>query len=67
MSYLLAKPDPYDAAPDANGDPKNPTHNWERTYTSSQISKWLADYSFADLDVGDIVEIYIVAPGRRAA
>ena len=63
LSYLLAKPDPYDAAPDANGDPQNPTHTWERTYTGDQISKWLADYTFADLDVGDIVEIYIAGPG----
>ena len=63
VSYLLAKPDPYDAAPDANGDPQNSTHTWERTYTGEQISKWLADYPFADLDVGDIVEIYISGPG----
>ena len=63
VPYLLAKPDPYDAAPDANGDPQNPTHSWERTYTTAQISQWLADYPFADLDVGDIVEIYIARPG----
>lgn len=63
VPYLLAKPDPYDAAPDANGDPKNPTHSWERTYTGEQIAEWLADYPFADLDVGDIVEIYISGAG----
>lgn len=63
VPYLLAKPDPYDAAPDDNGQPKNPTHTWERTYTTEQISQWLADYPFADLDVGKIVEILIVNPG----
>ena len=63
VPYLLAKPDPYDAAPDAAGDPQNPTHTWDRTYTAEQISKWLADYPFADLDVGDIVEIYISGSG----
>ena len=63
VPYLLAKPDPYDAAPDGDGDPQNPTHSWERTYTTEQISKWLADYPFADLDVGEIVEIYIARPG----
>ena len=63
VPYLLAKPDPFDAAPDANGDPQNGTHSWERTYTTAQISQWLANYPFADLDVGDIVEIYIAGPG----
>ena len=63
VPYLLAKPDPFDAAPDGDGDPKNPTHSWERTYTAKQISKWLADYPFADLDVGEITEIYIGAGG----
>lgn len=63
LSYLLAKPDPYDAAPDSAGDPQNPNFSWERTYTGDQISKWLADYPFADLDVGDITEIYIAAAG----
>ena len=63
LSYLLAKPDPYDAAPDADGDPQNPTHTWLRTYTDAEISKWLADYPFADLDVGEIVEIYISGAG----
>ena len=63
LPYLLAKPDPYDAAFDENEDPQNPTHWWERTYTTEQISQWLADYPFADLDVGDIVEIHIARPG----
>ncbi|MCY4663119.1 MAG: S-layer homology domain-containing protein [Acidimicrobiaceae bacterium] len=62
VPYLLAKPDPFDAAPDSNGDPQNATHRWERTYTADQIQQWLADYPFADLDVGEIVEIYI-SPG----
>ena len=63
VPYLLAKPDPFDAAPDANGQPQNATHSWERTYTVDQISDWLADYPFADLDVGEITEIYIGAGG----
>ncbi len=63
MPYLMAKPDAFDAAPDANGEPQNPTHSWERTYTVDQISQWLAAYPFADLDVGEIVEIYIGAGG----
>ena len=63
VPYLAAKPDPFDAALDENGDPQNPNHSWERTYTGEQISKWLADYPFADLDVGDIAEVYITGPG----
>ena len=63
LPYLLAKPDPFDAALDANGEPQNPTHTWERTYTAEQIRGWLAEYPFADLDVGEITEIYISAPG----
>ena len=63
VPYLIAKPDPFDAAPDANGVPQNGTHSWERTYTAAQIREWLANYPFADLDVGDIVEIYIGAGG----
>ena len=63
VPYLLAKPDPFDAALDANSDPQNATHSWTRTYTADQIGQWLADYPFADLDVGEIVEIYIGAGG----
>ncbi|MYJ43203.1 MAG: SpoIID/LytB domain-containing protein [Acidimicrobiaceae bacterium] len=63
VPYLLAKPDPFDAAPDANNNPQNATHSWERTYTADQISEWLAAYPFADLDVGEITEIYIGAGG----
>lgn len=63
LPYLLATPDTYDAAPDADGNSKNPTHSWQRTYTAAQISGWLADYPFADLDVGDIEDIVIARPG----
>ena len=63
LPYLLAKPDPFDAALDANGDPQNDTHDWTRTYTADQIRQWLADYPFADLDVGEIVEIHLAAGG----
>lgn len=63
VPYLIAKPDPYDAVPDSDGSPQNPYHSWERTYTAEQIREWLANYPFADLDVGEIVEIYISGPG----
>ena len=63
LPYLLAKPDPYDAAWNEFSEPANPYFLWERTYTAEQISQWLADYPFGDLDVGDIVEIYISNPG----
>ena len=63
VPYLIAKPDPYDAVPDSAGNPQNPFHSWERTYTAGQIRQWLAEYPFADLDVGEIVEIYISGPG----
>ena len=63
LPYLLAKPDAFDAAPDANGDPQNPTHSWHRTYTADQIQRWLAEYPFADLDVGELSEIYISSGG----
>ena len=63
VPYLRAKPDSYDAAPDADGYAQNPTHSWQRTYTAAQISQWLADYPFADLDVGELSEIYINKPG----
>ncbi|MCY4175181.1 MAG: S-layer homology domain-containing protein [Acidimicrobiaceae bacterium] len=63
VSYLLAKPDPYDAAPDQTGTAQNPYNSWERTYTTAEISRWLADYPFADMDVGEIREILIEDPG----
>ncbi len=63
LPYLRAKPDPFDAAPDEQGDPQNPFHSWQRTYTTEQISRWLADYPFADLDVGEVREIYITGEG----
>ena len=65
LPYLLAKPDPYDAAPDSDGNPQSDTYAWQRTYTTAQISEWLADYpkNWADLDVGDITEIHIEGAG----
>ena len=59
IPYLVAKPDPYDAALNADGRPKNPFHIWYRSYTYADVSRWLAEYTMADLDVGDIVEIRI--------
>ncbi len=63
LPYLLAKPDPYDGAVDVNGEPQNPLHQWYRTYTADEISRWLANYyrvtGYADLDVGRIQRIDI--------
>ena len=63
LPYLLAKPDPFDAAVDVNGEPQNPLHQWYRTYTADEISRWLANYQrltgYADLDVGRIRQITI--------
>ena len=63
VPYLIAKPDPFDEALDANGEPQNPYHSWERSYTSEQISGWLADYPFADLNVGELQQIRISREG----
>ena len=63
LPYLLAKPDRYDAALDDDGDPQNPNAEWEHTYTADLISDWLADYPFADLDVGQIERIIIEDEG----
>ena len=63
LPYLLAKPDLFDAAVDVNGEPQNPLHQWYRTYTADEISRWLANYQrltgYADLDVGRIRQITI--------
>ena len=63
LSYLVAQPDPFDAAVDKDGNPQNATHTWERTYTAEAIRGWLVEYPFADLDVGEIAEILIAGPG----
>ena len=59
VNYLTSKPDPYDYAPNEEGVPRNPVHSWQRTYSSEQVSNWLRDYTLADLDVGEILEIQI--------
>ena len=67
IPYLIAKPDPYDAAPDTDGTPKNPLYEWRRSYTGAEVSRWLTEYPIADLDVGDVSEIRItdVGPSGR--
>ena len=67
IPYLIAQPDPYDAAPDTDGTPKNPIYEWRRSYTVAEVSRWLAEYPIADLDVGDVSEIRItdVGPSGR--
>lgn len=65
--YLKPKPDPYDAALDIDGNPQNPLHLWYRPYTYDQVSRWLTQYTRANLDVGQIQEIHIenVGPSGR--
>ncbi len=63
VSYLLAKPDPYDVVFNENSVPQNPYNAWTRTYTTAEISRWLAEYPFADMDVGEILEVLIENPG----
>ncbi|MFQ5557774.1 MAG: SpoIID/LytB domain-containing protein [Acidimicrobiales bacterium] len=67
LPYLVARPDPLDAAPDGDGVPQNPNFAWEHDYTAADISRWLAEYPFADLDVGEIDHIIIedVGPSGR--
>lgn len=66
LPYLLAKPDHYDAAVDVNGEPQNSLHQWYRTYTVDEISRWMANYrrltGYADLDVGRVQQITIENP-----
>lgn len=63
LPYLEAKPDTYDAVFDENGEPQNPFYQWFRTYTHSQVSRWLTEYDNADLDVGSISDIRIENAG----
>ncbi len=57
--YHIAKPDPFDAAPDEDGNPQNPFARREFEFTVSQVSEWLAEYSSADLDVGTVQQIFV--------
>ena len=59
QSWHIAKPDPFDSAPDEDGDPKNPFAFREFEYTVSQVSEWLAEYQDADLDVGTVRQIIV--------
>ncbi len=65
--FHIAKPDPFDAAPDSEGDPQNPNHRWQHTYSITDVSRWLADYPHADLDVGTVQSISVadVPPSGR--
>lgn len=53
ISYLRANRDPYD------NYPSNPNATWERTYTLADISRWLTNYPYANLDVGTVKRISI--------
>ncbi|MEM9521138.1 MAG: SpoIID/LytB domain-containing protein [Actinomycetota bacterium] len=57
--YHIAKPDPFDAAPDDDGEPQNPHHRRQFNFTVSQVSEWLAEYSSADLDVGTVRQVFV--------
>lgn len=59
LPYLVAKPDPYDAAIDpATGEAQNPNHHWTRQFTASDVSAWLsADSRTA---VGEVQTIAVV-------
>ena len=59
LPYLAAKPDEHDAALDENGEPRNPFYSWTRTYSHADVSRWLAEYPIADLDVGSILDIRV--------
>lgn len=57
--WHVSKPDPFDAAPDENGDPQNPFAFKRFEFTVEEVSRWLANYSSADLDVGTVLKITI--------
>lgn len=57
--FHIAKPDPFDHAPDEDGEPRNPFPFRRFTFTVAQVSDWLADYPHADLDVGTVQSIRI--------
>ncbi len=57
--WHVSKPDPFDAAPDENGDPQNPFAFRQFEFTVEELSRWLAEYSSADLDVGTVEEITV--------
>ncbi|MEM8705321.1 MAG: S-layer homology domain-containing protein [Actinomycetota bacterium] len=57
--WHISKPDPFDAAPDEDGDPQNPFAFRDFEFTQSQVSEWLAEYSSADLDVGTVLKITV--------
>ena len=57
--WHISKPDPFDAAPDEDGDPQNPFAFKRFEFTVEEVSRWLADYSSADLDVGTVEKITV--------
>ncbi len=61
LSYLRANPDPYDDIPE------NRNGKWEFTYSLADISRWLKNYPYANLDVGTVQGIVIsgVPPSGR--
>ena len=64
--FHIAKPDPFDAARDQNGDPQNSRWQWTRVYTLETLSTWLENHNTTD-GAGQIDRIIIsgVPPSGR--
>jgi len=58
FSYLRANPDPYD---DISA---NPNGKWEFTYTLNDISRWLANYPYANLESKAGFSFYNASSGQ---
>ena len=52
--FHIAKPDPFDAAPDEDGDPQNPFPFRQFSYTREVLSRWL---QYDNMDVGIVQSI----------
>ncbi len=61
LPYLVAREDPFDADLE-NGVARNDFFEWYRSYSVEDVSRWLADYTRADLDVGQLQEIRVSNP-----
>ncbi len=64
--FHIAKPDPFDPAPDEDGDPQNPFAAWERTFSLSTLSDYLGSYPTTN-GAGNVKQIFItdIPPSGR--
>ena len=64
--FHIAKPDPFDAARNQDGDPQNGRWQWTRVYTLETLSTWLENHNTTD-GAGQIDRITIsgVPPSGR--